>query len=342
MIKDETRLSPNRESTLLKDKRREYPNYNKYGHLVINKKMLEMRQVLDPLLEKLDTSLESISVVEDECLTHVSKENLLKFNPYHSLVGPELPDSFYAVLSIFNRYTLISCDQFIHNEGCVCVDLDETPGFIMATQGRYPDTIFYSLSSKNFDEEGSGVILLNVHTRSITYEDLLDNCMSANPRGVDFCFCSSGVDINDTLERLNICITALKNKGFLIVYLTGSGPFAPSADLTTVMECTKPLIQSFESVMIYKPATSSLVSSDFYVVCTGRFELNMDFKCSETHCSRKKYKVPNDNVATDNIIDRQYLLLEEWRRTCIKSIINGIDNTKNCDVETAKINYLSL
>jgi hypothetical protein len=276
--------------------------------------------MLDPLLEQLNTEINEYELPLDDTTEYdnmqvVSKQSMIKFNPYYSLVVPGLPDSFYAVLSIFKNFSLVSCNQLIHNEGCVCIDLDNTPGFIMATQGRYPDTLFYSMSTKDFDEEGSGVILLNVHSKSITYMDLLDYSLQTNPRGVDFGFCSSGLDIDDTLQRLNVSITALKNKGSLIVYFT---------DMTNIMEYSELLLKSFEFVTVFKPATSSIVSKDAYLVC------------------RTKSSTISNSVEQSEKLKSQCLLLEEWRLIWLKCIVAGIDNTYISDVDSAKIDYLSL
>jgi hypothetical protein len=282
--------------------------------------------MLDPLLEKLDIEIiDESSEGEYDNMRLVTKEKLLKFNPYYSLCVPGLPDSFYAVLSIFKNFSLVSCNQLIHNEGCVCIDLDNTPGFIMATQGRYPDTQFYSMSTKDFDEERSGVILLNVHSKSITYRDLLDYSIESNPRGVDFGFCSAGLSIDETLQKLKICIAALKHKGSLIVYFP---------DTTTVIECSEPLLNSFESVTPYKPATSSIVSQDLYLVCRR--------KLSNMFSSTEEPKIDHNITKKLNEFESECLLLEEWRIYWLKCIISGIDNTSRCDVESAKIDYLSL
>ena len=275
------------------------------------KKQPSCLTMLDPWLRfiELPVSLSNDSSIIPQ-KSYVRGSALIKFNPFLSLVKPNLPDSFYATLSIYNAFSLVSCNRLIHSEGLSCVNMDETSGFIMATQGRYPDTVFVSLSRDDWDIEVSRINLLQVNDNSTTLEELEWNCLEDYPRGVDLAFCS-----NPTEERLMLSISLTKIGGSLVLQV----------DRLPENQLIRSILENFSRVLAYKPATTSSISTMMYIVCSGR--------------STQSESTLDDRLLQFSV---QLQKLEDYRLRCLTQVLSGVDNTDNCDTHLAEVEYLSL
>lgn len=166
----------------------------------------QLHLMLDPALQQLTTqpsaSTSSASTRTRSPSDPILRADVERFNPFLSLVSSDLPDSFYPVLSIYSAFSLVSCNRTRHDEGLACVSLDHTSGFIMATQGRYPDSVFFTLYRDDWDVDRSGVNLEAVMQQASSLNELKIYTLTSNSLGVDVCFCSM-----PTTEKLEIVVS---------------------------------------------------------------------------------------------------------------------------------------
>lgn len=264
--------------------------------------------MLDPLLTDLmDQDVPTTSEVQTKCMLG---SHIAAFNPYLSLNSPGLPDSFYATLSIYNQFSLVSCQKYIHDEEMVAVTMDKSVGFVMATQARYPDTIFYSLSRDDWDVERSSINLLLVDELSSDLEGLVIQAKEYNALGVDLCFCSEPSEY-----KVGLVCDVVRVGGMAIVEVESE----PNSDWLLL------LLSNFSRVVAYKPATVSPVAAHFYLVCTGREQ-----QLEVTLRARARQ------------LGDQLTFLEEHRQRCVHQIVAGVQNSNRVDVHQAKLNYLSV
>lgn len=266
--------------------------------------------MLDPVLAQVSTQAAAASTRLRLARDPILRADVERFNPFVSLVTSDLPESFYPTLSIYSAFSLISCDKTRHNEGLSCVSLDHTTGFIIATQGRYPDSVFYTLYREDWNIERSGVNMEAVMQRALTLEELSLYVLSANSAGVDICFCST-----PTMEKLQTAISLVMNGGSLIIWV----------DEPVSLEWRELLVSSFSRVVVYKPATTSPVLSDLYLVCSGR--------------GRQLAGTLDERVEQ---LSSQLAFIEEYRERCLQAILARVDNTQNCDPHLAKVRWLGV
>lgn len=263
----------------------------------------------------IDPWLQSLRRSSSLQLTHslpsfISKHDLLTFNPFISLVVPDMPEAFYAVLSIYNAFKLVSCNKIVHDEGLSAVSLDSSLAFIMATQGRYPDTKFYSLNRDDWNESRSGIDLRRVEYMFANLEELRIVSMRNNPRGVDICYCSDPSE-----ARLDLAVTVTKIGASLIVRV----------DTLLDQSLLEMLLSEFSKIVAYKPATSSSVAVEFYLVCMSK--------------SKQSMSTLQDRRVQ---LESQMAYLEQYRLSCLQSVLERIDNTDRADTFSAKLDYLGL
>lgn len=266
--------------------------------------------MLDPVLAQLFMQPVATPTRPRPARDPILRADVERFNPFVSLVTSELPESFYPVLSIYSAFSLVSCDRTRHNEGLSCVSLDHTTGFIMATQGRYPDSVFYTLYRDDWDIERSGVNMEAIMQRASTLDELSLYVLSANSAGVDVCFCST-----PTTEKLETSISLVMNGGSLVIWV--DEPVSP--------EWRELLVSSFTRVVAYKPATTSPVLSDFYLVCSGRGR-----------------QLASTLVERVEQLSSQLVFIEEYREQCLRAVLARVDNTANCDPYLAKVRWLGV
>lgn len=265
--------------------------------------------MIDPVLQSFQIEDRSSYTVSSD-RSFISREDMERFNPYLKLNVPGLPDSFYSVLSIYNALSLISCDRFVHNEGLSAVSLDDSLGFIMATQGRYPDTVFYSLYRDDWDIGRSSINLEHVDQTSANLEELRITIEAYNSDGLDLGFSST-----PTTFKLGLITNLIRPGGSLIVHITQ----------IVDEEWISILVSSFSRLIAYKPATSSPVSVDFYIVCMGRG------------------RQPQTTVeARQEQLRSQLEFLEKYRIHCLDRVLDRESNEALYDVHLAKIQYLGM
>ena len=270
--------------------------------------------MLDPVLHQLSIQA-SAKPASVPAFAHSARDPLFRadierFNPFLTLVTPELSESFYPVLSIYNAFSLVSCNRLRHDEGLSCVSLDHTNGFIMATQGRYPDSVFYTLYRDNWDRHRSDIGLEAVIQQASNLEELSIYTLASNSMGVDLCFCSI-----PTLEKLETATSLTRDGGSLIVWV----------DKLVDREWKELLVSSFERVVAYKPATTSPVSVGLYLVCSGR--------------GLQSAGTLEDRVEQ---FSSQLVFIEQYREGCLQAILARVDNTAVCDPHLAKLQWLGI
>lgn len=231
------------------------------------------------------------------------------FNPYE-ILNDNLPPTFYEILSLYNNFMSVACTTRRTSSYFRALDLDTSYGFTMATQGKYSKAFILGMPSVYKDIDRSVFDMSRLHIESQTYEALETSCNEDG--GCDVVFCSE-VDEEENIRRFGLCVDLTSSLGTFF-YRT----FDPESHNTKslVLRYSK----FFATVSLYKPATTSCVSKECYVVMQGRLAESLNHTDKE-----EEY-------------DKQTKALNHYQRLAIQRINKGTINKAN--VSAAMAEYL--
>lgn len=173
-----------------------------------------------------------------------------QYNPIESIVG-EMPISLYETLAILSEFRPLTCSNIISSEYFVSFDLDPTPGYTMAMQGRYPNSLTYT-PGKRLDDEYSIIGTTSIDYTTTNPIDCSAKC-KLETFGADIAYCvQSDRDVK-------CCLSALRTNGTLLIRCHDPHYFNAAF-----------ISEWFKELILYKPAVTSCISTESYLVCLGR------------------------------------------------------------------------
>lgn len=186
------------------------------------------------------------------------RRSIEAYNPFESIVGAT-PVSFYETLAILNEFLPITELTTAGQTNIFSVlDLDATEGFSMALYRRYPNFRCYgvmnTLTAMKWDFDRSGLPMSNFNLASSTPRTLLSRVLSYNQRGI---LISYATLTTADPHRLRAAVNSLAVDGTVLLRLDYTK--VPVAELGNLTE-------AFEEVTAYKPAVTSSISTEIYIV----------------------------------------------------------------------------
>jgi len=264
---------------------------------------------------------------------NTSLRDIRKFNPFELIPG-ETPISCYESLAVFNDFSLVSCNNGINPANFTYLDLDDTEGFSIAVQGRYPNALCYGLGNRlgsikwNFDKNGLNSSKFDLSSSS--YKALLAKTLHYNSRGILLSYCTLNEDELDITAKLRATINVLGTGGSAIIRIN---------DYTSdkSLELLTPLDELFEDLFLYKSAVTSCVSTECLLICL-RKDNRRDEEDKIIPMSYEVEKIDRSG----GLLRKQIENLEEARRIAEASIAEYCDNRFSYNVSGAKSSYLGL
>lgn len=253
------------------------------------------------------------------------KEAAFRFNPFETIVG-NTPVSCYETLSIINEFRLFGCNGGSRNPTkFVYLDLDDTEGFSMALQGRFPNSLCYGLANSKtrvkWDFFKSGLEYVNFDLESSSYKSVMSRCIYYNSRGIPLSYLTFGMDEPHIAAKLRAAVNVLSVNGNCIIKLV---------DYNLIpLEYLRPLVGVFKKLIIYKSAVTSSSEMEANIICLEKYE-------------GQGYDVRLVDGKIPHKIADGLLLLETQRLAAEYSISKFVDNRTCYDVSAAKIDYLGM
>ena len=250
-------------------------------------------------------------------LYEINKIDVINYNPLEELCyKSETPCSFYEILSIIQAFKIMSCSNIIDSTNCICLDLDDTDGFLMAIEGRFPYSLTYSLYTKEIVRIDNGLDLSRIDDISSSPHSVAVRCKLNNMNGIDLSFGVQSNSLDDSIDKMLACISVLSRYGTL-VYRVDDYKSIFCRDIFTVISSW------FADVTLYKPGMMSCINRGAYIVASSKRDDPVD--------------VSLENVE-ESSLNSLINILEKERKICVNSIKAGIDNNKNFDIN-ATLNY---
>jgi hypothetical protein len=256
---------------------------------------------------KLNLELDDLEL--NEIKSGTPKSAIINYNPFEGLVTNVIP-SFYETLSLYHAFSPIVCNPGIDPVKFVVMDLDDSVGFSMATQLKYPNSVIYSIYDKPWPLDLSQIgDKTRFNLESSTPISLVDRTLYNNRRGIPLSFGSDNESKDVTLDRLSACIRVLQRGGWMLFKIN---------DYRIWEDSWESIANNFEDMHIYKPATTPCYLPIGYFVGERR-------------------RITPGN--TNNNFNQQVTKLEDNRKYAIESINNRTTRKKDYDVEFAKTIY---
>jgi hypothetical protein len=260
--------------------------------------------------------------------------DIVRYNPLQSLNDPQIPSTFYETLSLISTFKPISCVNNIDPIKFVYLDLDETEGHSMAVQGRYPSALCYALSTKRWDFDHNGLNIRNFELESSNVLSLLSRCLHYNRRGINLSFGTQASSLEITQERLMACVNVLQEGGYLFFRITNL--------LTKYMPTIwSILLNKFDLLTLYKPATCMCIYDQCYIVGTGRNKNIDKWKFENINHNNDNY-LGNVSERDEDSFNQQFNILRQYKHRAINGINAKENNTSLYDVDKAKVEYIGL